>query len=95
MNLKVRLKNPVFWIQLLTTIVATVLAYAGLTAAELTTWDKLWGLIGSVFSNPYCLFLIAMSIWNILNDPTTSGVTDSKQALTYTEPKSDAISTEG
>lgn len=95
MNLKVRLKNPVFWIQLITTIVAAILAYAGITAAELTTWTKVWELICSTFSNPYCLFLIAMSIWNILNDPTTAGVADSKQALTYTKPKSDSTNAEG
>ena len=32
MNWKVRIKNPVFWVQVLTGALATVLAYSGLTA---------------------------------------------------------------
>lgn len=38
MNLKVRLRNPIFWIQLLLGLFATALAYAGLTASDMTTW---------------------------------------------------------
>ena len=37
MNWKIRLKNPVFWVQVLTGALATVLAYSGLTAADMTT----------------------------------------------------------
>lgn len=43
MNWKIRLKNPVFWVQVLTGALATVLAYSGLTAADMTTWAGLWG----------------------------------------------------
>lgn len=32
MNLKVRVKNPVFWVQIVLSILTPVLAYAGLTA---------------------------------------------------------------
>lgn len=39
MNWKIRLKNPVFWVQVLTGALATVLAYSGLTAADMTTWQ--------------------------------------------------------
>ena len=35
MNLKVRLKNPIFWIQIITTVFATMLAYFGLTAQDI------------------------------------------------------------
>ena len=38
MNWKIRIKNPVFWVQVLTGALATVLAYSGLTAADMTTW---------------------------------------------------------
>ena len=37
MNWKVRLRNPVFWVQIVVSAFAAVLAYAGLTAADLTT----------------------------------------------------------
>ena len=35
MNWKIRIKNPVFWVQVLTGALATVLAYSGLTAADM------------------------------------------------------------
>jgi phi LC3 family holin len=38
-------------------------------------------------SNPYCLFLVVVSVINAINDPTTKGLKDSMQALTYNEPK--------
>ena len=41
MNLKVRVKNPVFWVQIVLSILTPILAYAGLTAQDLTTWGKL------------------------------------------------------
>ena len=39
--------------------------------------------------NPVILVSVAVSVWNAINDPTTEGVSDSKQAMTYTEPKKD------
>ena len=86
MNWKIRLKNPVFWVQVLTGALATVLAYSGLTAADMTTWAGLWGVVTGAFSNPYCLFLVASNVWNALNDPTTSGLTESDRAKAYTAP---------
>ena len=86
MNWKVRIKNPVFWVQIILGAVATALAYAGLTAADMTTWAGVWEIIRGTVSNPYCLFLFASNIWSAHNDPTTSGVTDSDRAKTYTAP---------
>lgn len=45
MNLKVRVKNPVFWVQIVLSILTPVLAYAGLTAQDLTTWSKVEALL--------------------------------------------------
>ncbi|MGO5029839.1 phage holin [Candidatus Agathobaculum pullicola] len=86
MNLRVRIKNPVFWVQLLLGVCATVLAYAGLTAADMTSWGAVWGVVRKALTNPYCLFLIASNVWNALNDPTTSGLTDSDRARQYEKP---------
>ena len=77
MNLKVRVKNPVFWVQIVLSILTPVLAYAGLTAQDLTTWSKVGELIVGAVSNPYVLSLVAVSVWNTLNDPTTKGLGDS------------------
>lgn len=87
MNLKVRFRNPVFIAQLILAILTPILAYAGLTAQDLTTWAKLLDLLISAISNPYVLALVAVSVWNALNDPTTKGLKDSKQALEYEIPK--------
>lgn len=86
MHWKVRIKNPVFWVQIILGAVATALAYAGLTAADMTSWPALWEVVKNTFTNPYCLFLIASNIWSALNDPTTSGLTDSDRAKGYKRP---------
>ena len=87
LNLKVRFKNPVFIVQMILSILTPILAYAGLTAQDLTTWKALFDLLIGAVSNPYVLGLVVVSVWNALNDPTTAGVGDSTNALTYTEPK--------
>lgn len=87
LNLKVRFKNPVFVIQLVLAIFMPVLTYAGLTAEDITTWKLLGELIVNAISNPYVLSLVVISVWNAVNDPTTSGVSDSLTALGYTIPK--------
>lgn len=86
MNLRVRLKNPVFWTQLSMSICATVLAYAGLTAADMTTWGALLDVARQALTNPYCVFLVVSNIWSALNDPTTSGLTDSDRVRQYDKP---------
>ena len=83
MNLKVRFKNPVFIVQLILAILTPILAYAGLTMQDLTTWKTLGELLLNALGNPYVLGLIAVSVWNALNDPTTAGIKDSDQAMTY------------
>ena len=87
MNFKVRFKNPIFIAQLILAILTPILAYAGLTLQDLTSWTKLGQLLINALSNPYVLGLIAVSVWNALNDPTTAGITDSKQVMTYQIPK--------
>lgn len=87
MNLKVRFKNPVFIAQLILAILTPILAYAGLTVQDLTSWQALGEVLLGAISNPYVLGLIVVSVWNALNDPTTAGITDSAQALTYNKPK--------
>jgi len=88
MNLKVRFNNPVFIAQLILAILTPVLAYAGLTVQDLTTWKALGGILLEAIRNPYVLGLIIISVWNALNDPTTAGLRDSDLAMTYEKPKS-------
>lgn len=85
-NLKVRIKNPIFWVQIILAILTPILAYMGITAQDLTTWTKLGQVLLQAIQNPYVLSLVVISTWNAVNDPTSSGVTDSLNALTYDKP---------
>ena len=87
MNWKVRFKNPLFIAQMILAVLTPILAYAGLTVKDLTTWQALGDLLMGALSNPYVLGLVVVSVFNAVSDPTTSGVADSEQALTYTKPK--------
>lgn len=88
-NWKVRFKNPTFWISVAIAIFTPILAYMGITAEDLTTWQSVAALFKEAVSNPYMLLLIAVSVYNAVIDPTTKGISDSAQALTYKEPKED------
>lgn len=87
MNIKVRIKNPVFWVQIVLSILTPILAYAGITAQDLTTWGKVGEILLLAITNPYVLALVLVSVWNTLNDPTTKGITDSERAMRYTDPQ--------
>lgn len=86
MNLKIRIKNPVFWAQIFLAVFTPILAYFGLTGADMTTWVIFGETLLKAVTNPYVCGLVIVSVWNALNDPTTKGVTDSKQAMTYDKP---------
>lgn len=86
-NWKVRLKNPNFIAQLVLAVLVPILAYMGLTLDSLTSWTTLGSVLLNAISNPYVLGLVAVSVYNSLTDPTTSGVGDSLQALKYKQPK--------
>lgn len=87
MNLKVRFRNPVFLAQLVLAILLPILTYAGLTVQDLTSWEILGMILVDAIRNPYVISLIVVSVWNALNDPTTAGLTDSSQAMTYDKPR--------
>lgn len=87
MNLKVRFRNPVFLAQLVLAILLPILTYAGLTVQDLTSWEILGIILVDAIRNPYVISLIVVSVWNALNDPTTAGLTDSTQAMTYEKPR--------
>ena len=85
-NIKVRFRNPVFIAQLILAVLTPILAYAGLTVADLTTWKALGDLLIGALSNPYVLGLVVVSVFNAITDPTTAGIQDSERAMTYSYP---------
>ena len=85
-NWKVRLKNPAFWtglIGVLATLAISVAQLLGVDIAEVVNgWQSaLVALVTAIFG--------ILALVGVLTDPTTSGVSDSNQALTYTKPKED------
>lgn len=89
LNWKVRFKNPMFWVQVGAAALSTALVYNSMQPSDLTTWDGLGNLIVGIVSNPFLLASCAVSVFNAVNDPTTSGVSDSAKALTYEQPNTD------
>lgn len=81
-NLKVRVRNPYFWIGLL----AVVLAAIGVTPESLTSWDILYSQIMQLLGNPFALSCVVVAVVGYINDPTTAGLRDSNRALTYKKP---------
>lgn len=83
-NWKVRLKNKSFWIGLVGVIGSFVVSMASLLGVDL----DLTG-VESIATTVISTVFMVLSMLGVVVDPTTSGIKDSKQALTYTSPKKD------
>lgn len=86
-NWKVRFRNPLFIVQLVLAVVTPILAYFGLAWEDMTTWASIGTMLLDAIQNPVVVVAVAVSVWNAVNDPTTEGIGDSEQALSYTKPK--------
>ena len=81
-NWRVRIKNRNFWITLiqaillLVQVIAAVFNYT-LDLGQLGT--KLLEVVNALFA--------VLAILGIVTDPTTAGIRDSEQAMTYVKPK--------
>lgn len=85
-NWTVRFKNPVFWAELIAAVFLPILTHMGMNWDDMTTWTALGGMLVDAIQNPVIVVAVVVSVWNALNDPTTKGIGDSEQALTYTQP---------
>lgn len=82
MNWKVRLKNKTFWISFIPAVLLLVQVVAAVFGFQMELGglgDKLLDVINALFA--------VLALLGIVNDPTTKGVSDSAQALTYDKPK--------
>ena len=83
-NWKVRIKNKVFWLALVPAVLLLVQVVAAVFGYELhieAIGDKLTAVINALFA--------VLTILGIVTDPTTAGVSDSKQAMEYEKPRAD------
>ena len=85
-NWKVRFSNPIFYVQIVLSILMPILTYFELSASDLTTWGKLFDVLLQAISNPCVLVAVVVSVYNSIIDPTTKGFGDSRNALTYEKP---------
>lgn len=81
-NWVVRIKNKNFW---LTLIPAVLLLIQVLVAPFGYQWD--FGVLNEQLAAIINALFAVLMILGIVNDPTTDGIADSKQALTYKTPK--------
>lgn len=85
MNLNVRAKNPWFWVG----VFGVILTAMGISPEMLTSWGAVWEAILNLVQNPFMIFSVFVALLGIFVDPTTAGIGDSSQALTYPKPKKD------
>ena len=86
MNMKinwiVRIKNKAFWVAIIPAVLLLIQAIANVFGYTLDLGDlgnKLLDVVNAAF--------FVLVILGVVADPTTDGIADSKQALTYTVPK--------
>lgn len=81
-NWTVRLKNKTFWLSLIPALLLLVQVVVAVFGVELDLGDlgnRLLAVVNAVFA--------VLTILGVVTDPTTEGVSDSAQALTYDKPK--------
>lgn len=83
-NWTVRFKNKNFWLALIPAVlllIQTVAAVCGYTLDLGELGNRLIAVVNAVFG--------VLVILGVVNDPTTAGISDSKQARGYNYPKED------
>lgn len=84
-NIPVRLKNPWFWVGVVSIIITAV----GLDPTTMTSWGAVLDAVEAVLRNPVQLVTAVLAVLAVFVDPTTAGLTDSARALSYTAPNKD------
>lgn len=81
-NWKVRIKNKTFWLSLIPALLLLAQALGavfGLSLDLSAVGEKLLTVVNTLFA--------VLTILGVVTDPTTAGVSDSKLAMSYDEPK--------
>lgn len=81
-NWLVRIKNKAFWVAIIPAILLLIQVVAAVFGFTLDLGDignKLLAVVNAVFG--------VLAILGVVTDPTTAGISDSEQAMTYEKPK--------
>ena len=81
-NWKVRIRNRAFWAALIPAVLLLVQSGAAMFGINLDlgeTGNRLLAVVNQLFA--------VLTILGIVNDPTTAGLSDSENAMTYQVPK--------
>lgn len=81
-NWQVRIKNKNFWLALIPAVLLLIQAVAKVAGITLDL-----GALGKDLLAVVNALFVVLSILGIVADPTTEGLADSEQAMTYTAPK--------
>lgn len=81
-NWKVRARNKAFWVALIPALLLLIQQVCGVFGVTLDFGELQAQLVATVNA----LFAV-LAILGIVADPTTAGVGDSEQAMTYDDPK--------
>lgn len=81
-NWKVRIRNKVFWLTLIPAVLLLMQSIASAAGVQLDLSDAQMKIL-AIVENLFAL----LAILGIVNDPTTSGIADSQQAMGYEVPK--------
>ena len=73
-NWRVRLRNKTFWLTLVPLLVLLT-QQLGLNWVP-ENWESIFGTVMAI-----------LTAVGVINDPTTSGLSDSEQAMNYNDPK--------
>lgn len=79
-NWKVRLKNPVFWITMISALASFVYTVLG-------CFGVIPSISEDVLVNALTSIITALATVGVLVDPTTKNVSDSDRAMMYSEPR--------
>ena len=83
-NWTVRFKNKTFWLALVPAVLLLVQVVAAGFGIDLNLdalGDKLLAVVNALFA--------VLTILGVVTDPTTVGISDSRQAMEYDKPKCD------
>ncbi len=81
-NWKVRIKNKNFWLAIIPAVILLIQAIGSVFGISIDLGEisnKLIEAVNAVF--------VVLAIVGVVADPTTAGLSDSEQALTYATPK--------